>query len=144
MNTVLKVMFNILTVTDKKPSRLISLTWTTIPLTEQYLSDAFITTKIVKTCPVEFSVTSTVIGTNILGSVIGASAGIPVGIDPNTVSDLITQNCWSFGSNLATVKVLVNNEEIAAPQLELNDKEITRHRSDTTDKRPIRFGIKIL
>ena len=41
------------------------------------------------------------IGTSILGSVIGASAGIPVGIDPNTVGDLITQNCWSFGSSLA-------------------------------------------
>ena len=62
------------------------------------------------------------IGTSILGSVIGASAGIPVGIDPNTVSDLITQNCWSFGSSLTTVKVLVNNEEIAAPQYRLNDK----------------------
>jgi hypothetical protein len=62
------------------------------------------------------------IGTSILGGVIGASVGVPIGIDPSTVSDLITENCWSFGSSLTTVKVLVNNQEIGAPQFRLNDK----------------------
>lgn len=59
------------------------------------------------------------IGTSALLGILGGAIGIPIAIPPGDISDLISENCWSTASTLATVHVYINGAEVAAPQVRL-------------------------
>jgi hypothetical protein len=62
------------------------------------------------------------IGGSILLGALGGAVGVPVAVDPNTISDLVTENCWDHESSLVTLHVYVNGDEVASPQYRLRDK----------------------
>jgi hypothetical protein len=62
------------------------------------------------------------IGGSILIGALGGAIGIPIAVDPGTISELVTQNCWDRASSLATVNVTVNGNIIASPQYRLRNK----------------------
>jgi hypothetical protein len=62
------------------------------------------------------------IGVSALLGIIGAFAGVPIAVDPNTVSDLITENCWDRGSSNTVLHVFLNGEEVASPAHRLRNK----------------------
>lgn len=62
------------------------------------------------------------IGGSILLGYLGGSIGVNIAVSPQEVSDFISENCWDRESSLATVRVFLNGEEVAAPQYRLRDK----------------------
>ena len=62
------------------------------------------------------------IGGSLLFSAIGAWAGIPLAVSPDTISKAIGQACLGHDATTAVVRVSLNGVEIAAPQLQLNSK----------------------
>lgn len=62
------------------------------------------------------------IGGSILLGALGGSIGVPIAVDPGSISDMVTQNCWDHESSLATLHVYLNGEEVASPQYRLRNK----------------------
>lgn len=62
------------------------------------------------------------IGGSILLGALGGAIGIPIAVDPGTISDFVTENCWDHASSLVTLHVYVNGDEVASPQHRLRDK----------------------
>lgn len=62
------------------------------------------------------------IGGSILLGALGGAIGVPIAVDPGTISNLVTENCWDHESSLVTMHVYVNGTEIASPQHRLRDK----------------------
>jgi hypothetical protein len=62
------------------------------------------------------------IGGSILLGALGGAVGVPIAVDPNSISDLVTENCWDHESSLTTLHVFVNGDEVASPQHRLRDK----------------------
>lgn len=62
------------------------------------------------------------IGGSVLLGYLGGSIGVPISVSPQDVSEFISENCWDRESSLATVRVYINGEEVAAPQHRLRNK----------------------
>lgn len=62
------------------------------------------------------------IGGSILLGALGGAIGVPIAVDPGTISDFVTENCWDHASSLVTMHVYVNGDEVASPQHRLRDK----------------------
>lgn len=62
------------------------------------------------------------IGTSALFGVLGGQLGVPIDVPPDQISDLISENCWDRDPTLATVRVSINGQEVAAPQVSLQQR----------------------
>ncbi|MFZ9888087.1 MAG: choice-of-anchor D domain-containing protein [Myxococcota bacterium] len=62
------------------------------------------------------------IGGSILLGALGGSIGVPIAVDPGTIAEFVTENCWDRASSQVTVRAYVNGEEVAAPQYRLREK----------------------
>ena len=62
------------------------------------------------------------IGLSAIFGIIGASAGVPISLPPDQISDLVTENCWDHDNSETTVHVYINGEEVASPTFNLQDK----------------------
>lgn len=62
------------------------------------------------------------VGGSALLGVLGGAVGIPIAVDPGTISDLVTQNCWDHESSRVTTKIFFSGSEVAAPQVRLGSK----------------------
>lgn len=62
------------------------------------------------------------IGGSILLGILGGAIGVPIAVDPGTISDFVSNNCWDHASSLVTLRVYVNGNEVASPQHRLRNK----------------------
>ena len=62
------------------------------------------------------------IGGSILLGILGGAVGIPITVPPDSISDMIANNCFDHASSLATLHISRDGVEDAAPQIRLNHK----------------------
>ena len=54
--------------------------------------------------------------------ILGGQVGVPITVDPGTLSDLIGSQCYDKTSSTVTVSVFVNGNEVASQQVTLRNK----------------------
>jgi hypothetical protein len=62
------------------------------------------------------------IGGSILLGVLGASVGVPIAVNPDTISDFVGNNCFDHASSTTTLHISIDGIEVAAPQHRLDHK----------------------
>ena len=62
------------------------------------------------------------VGVSVLLGILGGQVGVPITVDPGTLSDLIGSQCYDKTSSTVTVSVFVNGNEVASQQVTLRNK----------------------
>ncbi len=62
------------------------------------------------------------IGASVLLGVLGGAVGVPIAVDPGSISDTIANNCFDRASTTVTTRISLNGVVVASPQTRLNDK----------------------
>ena len=54
--------------------------------------------------------------------VLGGAVGVPIAVDPGTISETIANNCFDRDGTTVTTRISLNGVVVASPQTRLNDK----------------------
>jgi hypothetical protein len=66
------------------------------------------------------------IGGSILLGALGGSIGVPIAVDPNTISNTIANNCFDHAGSTTTTRIALDGTVVASPSVRLNAKGDTR------------------
>jgi hypothetical protein len=62
------------------------------------------------------------IGGSILLGVLGGAVGVPIAVDPSSISDTIANNCFDHASTTVTTRISLDGVVVASPQTRLGEK----------------------